>query len=423
MQRKDREMGKSLYHWETHLLTKAISALQPLSMPINKALERLNAPHQIAQDPVLLAWDDTRRRYRIPEAYVEHLLEGIAQDVTVTRYQTFDELTHYCYGVASTVGLMSMHIIGYSSLEAVGYAIKLGIALQLHLSSLWRRPSQLYRWAFCPTGSAAGAGAPSPALRFRPLPQRCARPDARRARASPRRGDGGPQAAMTYFDFLVRFLVVPILALLLALVWDRQRRVSLPSSLRNLPAWAVILLHVLIAVLYTTPWDNYLVATRVWWYDTDLVTGITLGWVPIEEYAFFMLQALLTGLWLLWLAPRLERAPRWAPDGRIRRLAVIVAGLLWLPMPFLLAARVMPATYLALILVWALPPVALQLAFGADFLWRYRRLVAAAILPPRSISGWPTPWLFASASGRSVPGKLWSCAFPEAYRWRRLPFS
>jgi lycopene cyclase domain-containing protein len=187
---------------------------------------------------------------------------------------------------------------------------------------------------------------------------------------------------MTYFGFLVRFLVVPILALLLALMWDRQRGLGLPSSLRNLPAWAVVALHVLVALLYTTPWDNYLVATRVWWYDPNLVTGITLGWVPIEEYTFFVLQTLLTGLWLLWLAPRLARAPGWAPDGRIQRLAVLIAGLLWLPTPFLLAVRVVPATYLALILVWALPPVALQLAFGADILWRYRRLVTAAVLVP-----------------------------------------
>ena len=81
--------------------------------------------------PVLMAWRETRRRYGIPAPYVEQLLDGIAQDLTVTRYATFDDLAHYCYGVASTVGLMSMHIIGYSGPEAISYAVKLGIALQL----------------------------------------------------------------------------------------------------------------------------------------------------------------------------------------------------------------------------------------------------------------------------------------------------
>jgi phytoene synthase len=48
-----------------------------------------------------------------------------------THYQSFDDLSTYCYGVASTVGLMSMCIIGFKSHEAIPYAIKLGVALQL----------------------------------------------------------------------------------------------------------------------------------------------------------------------------------------------------------------------------------------------------------------------------------------------------
>ncbi|NUM44692.1 MAG: phytoene/squalene synthase family protein [Anaerolineales bacterium] len=87
--------------------------------------------HPPADNPVPLAWADTRARYHIPRHYAEQLLEGVALDLTQTRYQTFDELAHYCYGVASTVGLMSMHIIGFESDEAIPYAIKLGVALQL----------------------------------------------------------------------------------------------------------------------------------------------------------------------------------------------------------------------------------------------------------------------------------------------------
>lgn len=82
-------------------------------------------------DPVAVAWADTRARYRIPLRYAEQLIEGVAQDITSTRYTTFDELATYCYGVASTVGLMSMHVIGYAGPAAVPYAIKLGVALQL----------------------------------------------------------------------------------------------------------------------------------------------------------------------------------------------------------------------------------------------------------------------------------------------------
>jgi phytoene synthase len=82
-------------------------------------------------DPVAIAWNDTRVRYSIPDRYAEQLIDGVARDMQQLRYQTFDELVTYCYGVASTVGLMSMHIVGFSSPQAIPYAIKLGVALQL----------------------------------------------------------------------------------------------------------------------------------------------------------------------------------------------------------------------------------------------------------------------------------------------------
>jgi phytoene synthase len=82
-------------------------------------------------DLVALAWADTRRKFNIPRQYAEQLLDGVASDLVVDRYETFDDLAKYCYGVASTVGLMSMHIVGYSDKAAIRYAVKLGVALQL----------------------------------------------------------------------------------------------------------------------------------------------------------------------------------------------------------------------------------------------------------------------------------------------------
>ena len=82
-------------------------------------------------DPIALAWTDTRLRYRIPVRYAEQLIAGVARDVTVHRYRSFEDLAGYCYGVASTVGLMAMHIIGYAGKHAIPYAVKLGVALQL----------------------------------------------------------------------------------------------------------------------------------------------------------------------------------------------------------------------------------------------------------------------------------------------------
>ena len=89
------------------------------------------SPNPPADSLVALAWADARTRFHIPIRYAEQLLDGVASDLTVTRYHTFADLAHYCYGVASTVGLMSMHIVGYESEEAIPYAVKLGVALQL----------------------------------------------------------------------------------------------------------------------------------------------------------------------------------------------------------------------------------------------------------------------------------------------------
>jgi 15-cis-phytoene synthase len=82
-------------------------------------------------DLVAAAWADTLARYHIPRHYALQLIDGVARDLVQSRYQTFDELATYCYGVASTVGLMSMHIVGFKTPRAVPYAIKLGVALQM----------------------------------------------------------------------------------------------------------------------------------------------------------------------------------------------------------------------------------------------------------------------------------------------------
>ncbi|MEJ2710155.1 MAG: lycopene cyclase domain-containing protein [Anaerolineales bacterium] len=188
---------------------------------------------------------------------------------------------------------------------------------------------------------------------------------------------------MSYGQFLFVFLGLPLIGVMAALLVDRQGGRELPASWRNLPAGFTLALHVLLAVTYTTPWDNYLVATGVWFYDPALVTGITLGWVPIEEYTFFVLQTILTGLWLLWLARRIPaKSSAASSNSKLRWGATLALGLVWLLSLVPLLAGWQPGTYLSLILAWALPPIMLQLAFGADILWKNARLVALALLTP-----------------------------------------
>ena len=93
-----------------------------------RVVQSANAPEA---DPVARAWVDTIARYHIPRRYALQLIDGVSRDLTQTRYNSFDDLATYCYGVASTVGLMSMYIIGFKNNEALPYAIKLGVALQM----------------------------------------------------------------------------------------------------------------------------------------------------------------------------------------------------------------------------------------------------------------------------------------------------
>ena len=81
--------------------------------------------------PVIAAVGQAARRFNIPKAYFEELLDGMQMDLTGARYATFEELYSYCYRVASIVGLICIEIFGYTNPRARDYAVSLGIALQL----------------------------------------------------------------------------------------------------------------------------------------------------------------------------------------------------------------------------------------------------------------------------------------------------
>ena len=87
------------------------------------------------QNPILRAFFDTVDRHGIPSQYPLELIEGCRMDLNQVRYRNFAELRVFCYRVASTVGLMMCHVIGFRQpgFEEVGIpkAIDLGIAMQL----------------------------------------------------------------------------------------------------------------------------------------------------------------------------------------------------------------------------------------------------------------------------------------------------
>lgn len=187
---------------------------------------------------------------------------------------------------------------------------------------------------------------------------------------------------MTYFGFLARYVVLPLVAMRAWLAIGKRLGHKPPDELTNWPEDKVLLAHAAVAVAYTTIWDNYLVASGIWGYDRKLVSGVKLGWVPIEEYTFFVLQPLLSGSLLQTVTRYLPADPP-SDDTkpRARAIATGALGALWVASLIGLWKGGPRLRYLTLITSWALPPIMLQTGFGGDILWRHRRAIAASLIP------------------------------------------
>ena len=188
---------------------------------------------------------------------------------------------------------------------------------------------------------------------------------------------------MTYFGFLLCFLFIPISVFLLITFWDGRKNKQIIGFRNGHAVWMALGVHVLLAVIYTTPWDNYLVASGVWYYNPELVTGFVIGYVPVEEYIFFVVETILAGLWWWFLARRLPPPPKeFKPNKLLVYGSAGVLVLVWSIFTYLFFSGSEPITYLSIILFWALPAILPQLLFGADILWYYRKLVVLGILIP-----------------------------------------
>jgi phytoene synthase len=90
-------------------------------------------------DPVLMALADSQKRFKIPVDLFEKLVYGTALDLEIPTHsdspavvcRTFEELRHYCYHVASVVGLVCIRIFGYKDSKAEMLAEDCGLAFQL----------------------------------------------------------------------------------------------------------------------------------------------------------------------------------------------------------------------------------------------------------------------------------------------------
>ena len=71
------------------------------------------------------------RQFKLPFTLFDELIKGCEMDLDTRRYENYERLEHYCYRVASVVGLLSIEIFGYKNPACREYALNLGKALQL----------------------------------------------------------------------------------------------------------------------------------------------------------------------------------------------------------------------------------------------------------------------------------------------------
>ncbi len=80
---------------------------------------------------ILPALRDTIERYSIPPRYLLEIVDGVVADQQKTRFETFEQLEHFCYLAAASVGLACLHIWGFERPLPIQPAIDCGLAFQL----------------------------------------------------------------------------------------------------------------------------------------------------------------------------------------------------------------------------------------------------------------------------------------------------
>ncbi|MEK6406017.1 MAG: squalene synthase HpnC [Acidobacteriota bacterium] len=84
-----------------------------------------------ARHPVFVALAQTAEQFDLPAALFEDLLSAFAQDVTVRRYQSFDELLDYCRRSANPIGRLILLLFGYRDEQHHRWSDDICTALQL----------------------------------------------------------------------------------------------------------------------------------------------------------------------------------------------------------------------------------------------------------------------------------------------------
>jgi lycopene cyclase domain-containing protein len=196
---------------------------------------------------------------------------------------------------------------------------------------------------------------------------------------------------LTYFQFLAVFVAPPLVAL------GADRLANGDRDRLRLGGIGVLLV---LALAWTTPWDNYLVGRGVWTYGPGTVAA-TLWRAPVGEYLFVAGQTGVAGLWVQRLATRADATFR--PTAR--HAAVGLAAGTLVGAAGVLALQQDATFYLGAILAWAAPVLALQWAVGWRYLLDRPRTLALGVVPPTLY--------FAVADRVAIAADVWTLAPPH----------
>ena len=89
-----------------------------------------------ARHPVFAALGPTVKKYGIPREPFSDLIDAFAQDQTVTRYRSWDDVFGYCRNSANPVGRLVLYLCGYS--DAARQSLSDATCTALQLANFWQ---------------------------------------------------------------------------------------------------------------------------------------------------------------------------------------------------------------------------------------------------------------------------------------------
>ncbi|CAI8364835.1 MAG: Uncharacterised protein [Opitutia bacterium UBA7350] len=217
---------------------------------------------------------------------------------------------------------------------------------------------------------------------------------------------------MSYLVFLIFFVGLPALGMIALCKFRFSKHEIFKRSKWH---WKGTFILAAIAFFWTTPWDNYIVAKEIWSYGTDRVLAV-IGYVPLEEYLFFLLMPLFNSAFLASLfLNRLASLSTWR-ERQVKARAIAVGTGLGLMFAAYLLQSKESFTYLSLILFWFVPPLVLQWIFDPQvLLLKFRILLPATLLPTL---------YFSIVDAVAIRDGIWTIhpATRTGWEWGMLPF-